>query len=528
MNGHSVAETIAWRVDEIRRQWDGAEFGDSAESPVFLFAAGRWSGEDAFSRRLPFRIASEAVFDPALLKCLADQLSRVSTIMRRHEDAVPGPNGRGAGFGIATAVAAQGRYLADMCRSCYAAEPCMRWGLLSTRLTGEYAHYLKLLFRNARFVFLHRNPVEVLKCHLNQAGLALAEPHSDLAARFAEKWCRAALSVEQAAAEVGGMLIGCDQALSVDSAPIERYLEINLSSPSRADEGAASAEDLHPADLALLAERAGAVAERLGHRLKITQAEARQVPADAPAGAPRIHVADCVARNANCAVLVPTMRYVEPECDDALVELERRGYAVIRLRGCSSIDHARSQLATLALERGFDETLWVDADICFDPQDVDRLRAHKLPIVAGIYARKSPCGRFAMAPMPGTVEITMGEAGGLTEVLYAGTGFLLVQSGVYETIQRRFNLPLCDGTKSHRSIPFFMPMLEQWGGQMSHLGEDYAFSRRARLCGYKIMADTSIALWHIGPYRYGYEDAGNAVERVAAYRHVFESEKTVK
>lgn len=40
------------------------------------------------------------------------------------------------------------------------------------------------------------------------------------------------------------------------------------------------------------------------------------------------------------------------------------------------------------------------------------------------------------------------------------------------------------------------------------MGEDYAFCERARQCGYKIMADTSIRLWHIGEYAYGWEDAG--------------------
>ncbi|HEX7380455.1 MAG TPA: hypothetical protein VF278_25300 [Pirellulales bacterium] len=128
-----------------------------------------------------------------------------------------------------------------------------------------------------------------------------------------------------------------------------------------------------------------------------------------------------------------------------------------------------------------------------------------------------------MAPLPGTREVTMGEGGGLVEVLYAGTGFLLVRRGVYVAIQQRFNLPLCDGGRAHRAIPFFMPMLEEWGGTMSQLGEDYAFSRRARLCGYKIMADTSIRLWHIGPYHYGYEDAGTELQRLASYRHMFET-----
>ncbi|HET6882578.1 MAG TPA: hypothetical protein VFI31_20595, partial [Pirellulales bacterium] len=125
---------------------------------------------------------------------------------------------------------------------------------------------------------------------------------------------------------------------------------------------------------------------------------------------------------------------------------------------------------------------------------------------------------------PGAPELVMGECRGLVEVLYAGTGFLLVHRDVYITIRQRCNLPLCDERSSSPMIPFFMPMLEDYGGRMSYLGEDYAFSRRARLCGYKIMADTSIRLWHIGMYRYGYEDAGNELPRLATYQHLFEGE----
>ncbi len=226
----------------------------------------------------------------------------------------------------------------------------------------------------------------------------------------------------------------------------------------------------------------------------------------------------------NCVVLVPASRYVEPECDESLWELERRGYSVQRMRGCPSIDHARSILATRALDARFNETLWVDADTGFDPDAVERLRSHRVPIAAGVCARKRRRGRLAIAPVPGTGELVMGEGGGLVEVLYVGTGFLLVRREVYETMQRRFSLPVCDPTTNRRAIPFFMPMLEDWGGQMTYLGEDYAFSRRARMCGFKIMADTSIRLWHIGMYPYGYEDAGDEVSRAPTYRYVFRAD----
>jgi hypothetical protein len=46
-----------------------------------------------------------------------------------------------------------------------------------------------------------------------------------------------------------------------------------------------------------------------------------------------------------------------------------------------------------------------------------------------------------------------------------------------------------------------------------YLAEDYAFSERVRQCGYRIMADTTIRLWHVGSHSYGWEDAGVDRER---------------
>ena len=49
------------------------------------------------------------------------------------------------------------------------------------------------------------------------------------------------------------------------------------------------------------------------------------------------------------------------------------------------------------------------------------------------------------------------------------------------------------------------------------LNEDYAFCERARQCGHKIMVDTTVRLWHVGLYRYSWEDAGSDKDRFANY-----------
>ena len=57
-----------------------------------------------------------------------------------------------------------------------------------------------------------------------------------------------------------------------------------------------------------------------------------------------------------CVILTPVSNNIEPAVDDALKELEKRGYPVWRVRGYSAIDQGRNQLATDAMEQGFDET----------------------------------------------------------------------------------------------------------------------------------------------------------------------------
>ena len=86
-------------------------------------------------------------------------------------------------------------------------------------------------------------------------------------------------------------------------------------------------------------------------------------------------------------VLVPVGSHIDPACDDGLRELEKRGYVVWRVRGYSAIDAARSQMATDALAQSFDELVWIDSDVAFQADDVDRLRAHNLPFACGLYPK---------------------------------------------------------------------------------------------------------------------------------------------
>ena len=122
-----------------------------------------------------------------------------------------------------------------------------------------------------------------------------------------------------------------------------------------------------------------------------------------------------------------------------------------------SIRPARS-LATDALARGFEEIMWIDSDTEFDPAAIERLRSHDLPIVSGLYPKKATRA-LASSLLPETQKITFGDGGGLLEIRYAATGFLLTKRQVYLDIQPQVNLPVCNLQFNKPLVPFFMTMV---------------------------------------------------------------------
>lgn len=243
--------------------------------------------------------------------------------------------------------------------------------------------------------------------------------------------------------------------------------------------------------------------------IHINESAAQPAQAERLRGLPPHHPARCV-------ILVPHGGTLYPICEDALRELERRGYQVRRVPGFSQIDVARNSLATKAILDGFEETLWIDSDVGFHPNDVEKLRRHNLPIVSGVYAKK---GKRSMASNfePGTKKVAFGEQGGLTEIQYAATGFLHVRRQAYLDIQEKLGLPMCNEEFGERIIPWFQPLIRPLKEASWYLGEDFAFCERAKQAGYRIMADTSIRLWHVGNYQYGWEDAGREPQRFGRY-----------
>ncbi len=105
----------------------------------------------------------------------------------------------------------------------------------------------------------------------------------------------------------------------------------------------------------------------------------------------------------------------------------------------------------------------------------------------------------------------------MIEIRYCGFGFVHTRRTLYETMQRQLHLPVCNQHFQSPLVPYFGPLVSGEGERAWYLSEDYSFCERARRCGFRVLANTTIRLWHVGPYRFGWEDAGRYVERFDDY-----------
>jgi hypothetical protein len=67
-------------------------------------------------------------------------------------------------------------------------------------------------------------------------------------------------------------------------------------------------------------------------------------------------------------------------------------------------------MATDAIADGFEELMWIDSDMAFEPKSVERLRGHNLPPVCGRYPTKLE-KKLTSLLLPDTHHVTFGPEG---------------------------------------------------------------------------------------------------------------------
>ena len=168
------------------------------------------------------------------------------------------------------------------------------------------------------------------------------------------------------------------------------------------------------------------------------------------------------------------------------------------------ICNARNGCVANALIKDATDLLFIDADITFMAADVVKLIevAEEKKIVCGIYPTKNDIQhkttyRLANPEDAGTLERYVELSG-------AATGFLLVRREVYEDPKM---LDMCgpyvvdaiQDLELHRWYETAYLQQKDGDGKIHFMGEDAMFFMKALQVGYKIWADRTIILGHVGP-----------------------------
>lgn len=154
-------------------------------------------------------------------------------------------------------------------------------------------------------------------------------------------------------------------------------------------------------------------------------------------------------------------------------------------------DHARNAAVQCMLNGPYQWLFFLDSDCITPPDVIPRLMRWSLPIVSGMYCRRSPPHGVPVAIKNGTwLQHVPPDNTPLVEVDFVGAGCLLVHRSVFEKPY----------PESPPGKPWFHWKVDQAGylppGEA--LSEDFEWNRKVRNMGYKVMLDTSVKCLHVG------------------------------
>lgn len=174
-----------------------------------------------------------------------------------------------------------------------------------------------------------------------------------------------------------------------------------------------------------------------------------------------------------------------------------KGYDV-RLNHCCGtiIPEIRMRLAQIAIEQGADWMFWLDSDMRFPKDALERLLKHDKPIVGANYVTREvpPHSTARVFKDKNTATIadhvnTTTTSTGLEQVDYIGFGCVLIKSDVFKSLEK----------------PWFHIGYSNLNNQF--IGEDVYFCLKAAGKNYPILIDHDLSkeVHHIGSFEYRHE-----------------------
>ena len=187
-------------------------------------------------------------------------------------------------------------------------------------------------------------------------------------------------------------------------------------------------------------------------------------------------------------IAVPCMDTVPSQFAQSLAVLNKVENCAIAFQMGSLIYTSRNNLASMAVQNECDYVLWLDSDMIFPPDVLQKLLEdrEKGDIITGVYYRRVKPFKPVLYS-----KLEINDEGcdwlgyddyptdDLFEVAGCGFGCVLTPTNVFLDVAQKFG-------------DMFAPI--------NGVGEDLSFCWREKQCGYKIIADPSIQCGHVGHY----------------------------
>ena len=203
-------------------------------------------------------------------------------------------------------------------------------------------------------------------------------------------------------------------------------------------------------------------------------------------------------------IAIPSMDTLPALFCQSLALLQRAGDTMVGFEVGSLVYNARNSLARQAIKSEVDQVLWLDSDIVFGPDLLQRMtkvrQDNNIDMLTAICFRRkppyTPCLFDRLERLDnGKVSYTsiMSVPDGIFKVGGCGMAGVLMGLDVLISVAAKFDGKMFD--------------------PLPGMGEDVSFCWRARQCGYDIYCGTSIELGHVGQcvVTRGYFDAFNDI-----------------
>jgi|APSaa5957512535_1039671.scaffolds.fasta_scaffold00673_12 hypothetical protein len=168
------------------------------------------------------------------------------------------------------------------------------------------------------------------------------------------------------------------------------------------------------------------------------------------------------------------------------------------LHGNCHVDDARNQAVADFLASDADHLLFIDADVSWEPKQIERLLAPELPVVGGVYPLRG-VGQKANAPVV-TLDGAEPDSRGVLEVAGLPTGFLLIHRQVFDIL--KMAEPENGYFKTELDEQWMHLFFERTLEDGKRYGGDLSFCRKWREIGGSCYADVEMRLGHAGSQIY--------------------------